>query len=55
MPWKSKKQQAWGHSEAGQKALGASKIKEFDEATKKGKGFKRLPKKVKKAKRGRNY
>lgn len=31
MPYKSKKQQAWAHTEAGQKALGGiEKVKEWD-------------------------
>lgn len=47
MPWKSKKQRAWGHSPAGTKALGGKKaVAEWDKATK----GKKLPKKVKKNK-----
>ena len=47
MPWKSKKQRAWGHSPAGIKALGGKKaVEEWDKATK----GKKLPKKVKKNK-----
>lgn len=47
MPWKSKKQRAWGHSPAGTKALGGKKaVEEWDKATK----GKKLPKKVKKNK-----
>lgn len=47
MPWKSKKQRAWGHSPAGTKALGGKKaVEEWDKATK----GKKLPKKVKKGK-----
>lgn len=33
MPWKSKKQQRWGHSPAGKKELSEKEIKEFDDAT----------------------
>lgn len=37
MPWKSKAQARWGHSEAGLKALGGKKaVKEWDDATSKG-------------------
>jgi hypothetical protein len=37
MPWQSKQQAAWGHSQAGLKALGgASKVAEWDAATPKG-------------------
>lgn len=36
MPWKSVKQARWGHSKAGEKALGASGVKEFDSATASG-------------------
>jgi len=37
MPWKSKAQAAWGHSPAGEKALGGSaKVAEWDAATPKG-------------------
>lgn len=47
MPWKSKKQRAWGHSPAGTKALGGKKaVEEWDNATK----GKKLPKRVKKGK-----
>ena len=47
MPWKSKKQRAWGHSPAGTKALGGKKaVEEWDKATK----GKKLPKRVKKGK-----
>lgn len=47
MPWKSKKQRAWGHSPEGTKALGGKKaVEEWDKATK----GKKLPKKVKKNK-----
>lgn len=42
MPWLSGKQQRWGHSAAGQKALGgATKVKEWDQA----KDFSKLPEK----------
>lgn len=41
MPWKSKKQRAWGHSPEGIKALGGKKaVEEWDKATK----GKKLPK-----------
>jgi hypothetical protein len=44
MPWKSKQQQKWGHSSAGQKALGGKgNVAEWDSAT----NFSSLPKKVK--------
>lgn len=47
MPWKSKKQRAWGHTPEGIKALGGKKaVEEWDKATK----GKKLPKKVKKNK-----
>jgi hypothetical protein len=47
MPWKSKKQRAWGHTPAGIKALGGKKaVEEWDKATK----GKKLPKRVKKGK-----
>lgn len=47
MPWKSKKQRAWGHSPEGIKALGGKKaVEEWDKATK----GKKLPKRVKKNK-----
>lgn len=34
MPWVSKKQEAWGNSPAGQKALGKSGVAEWDAASK---------------------
>lgn len=34
MPWKSKKQMAWGNSPAGVKALGTAGVKEWNAATK---------------------
>lgn len=37
MPWKSKKQQAWGNSPSGHKALGDAGVAEFNAATKKSK------------------
>lgn len=41
MPWKSKKQRAWGHSPEGIKALGGKKaVEEWDNVTK----GKKLPK-----------
>jgi len=46
MPFVSKKQQAWGHTEAGMKALGGpAKVAEWDQA---GKDYKKLPKRVSK-------
>lgn len=36
MPWRSKKQAAWGHSPSGVKALGSAGVKEWDAATPKG-------------------
>ena len=36
MPWKSKKQAAWGNSPSGVKALGAKGVKEWNNATAKG-------------------
>ncbi len=48
MPWKSTKQQAWGHTPAGIKALGGeAKVHEWDQATKrKPGGFAKLPKRA---------
>lgn len=48
MPYASKKQQAWAHTDSGMKALGgAAKVHEWDEATKsKPGGFKGLPTRV---------
>lgn len=47
MPWKSKKQRAWGHSPEGIKALGGKKaVEEWDKTTK----GKKLPKTVRKGK-----
>lgn len=34
MPYKSKRQQRWAHTEAGKRALGEKGVKEFDAATK---------------------
>ena len=46
MPWKSKAQAAWGHSPAGEKALGGGDaVAEWDAATPKGS----LPNKAPKA------
>lgn len=46
MPWKSKRQAAWGHTEAGKKALGGEEaVKEWDKASK----GKDLPEKIEKA------
>lgn len=47
MPWKSKKQMAWGNSAAGRKALGKAKVDEFNEATEQAGISKTLPKRVK--------
>lgn len=47
MPYKSKKQAAWAHTETGTKALGGKeKVHEWDEATKK-QGFQKLKKLIK--------
>lgn len=45
MPYKSKAQQRWAHTEKGEEALGGKeKVHEWDEATKhKPGGFKKLP------------
>ena len=44
MSWKSKAQERWGNSEAGEKALGGEKaVHEWNEATK----GKKLPSKIK--------
>ncbi len=44
MPWKSKAQAAWGHSEAGEEALGGeAAVKEWDNASR----GKKLPKHAK--------
>lgn len=43
MPYKSKKQEAWAHTESGEKALGKEGVKEWDSASK---GMK-LPERVK--------
>lgn len=43
MPWKSRQQEKWGNSPAGQKALGKAGVSEWNAASK---GLK-LPKKVK--------
>lgn len=49
MPYHSKKQASWAHTEAGKKALGGEqKVHEWDEATKRESGFKRLRDKIKK-------
>jgi hypothetical protein len=46
MPWKSKAQARWGHSEAGKKALGGEAgVKEWDSAT----HGKKLPEKINKS------
>ena len=47
MPWRSKKQAAWGHSPAGMKALGGeSAVKEWDSETPKN-----IPERVTKKKK----
>lgn len=33
MPWKSKKQAAWGNSEAGKEAMGEEAVDEFNDAS----------------------
>jgi hypothetical protein len=45
-PWKTAKQERWGNSPAGKKAMGKAKVKEFDQASK---GLK-LPEKASKEK-----
>lgn len=47
MPYKSDQQRKWAHTEKGTKALGASRVKEYDAASK----GKKLPKKVAKKKK----
>lgn len=48
MPYKSLAQERWAHTKAGKKALGgASKVKEWDTATK----GRKLPKKITKSKK----
>jgi len=49
MPWKSKKQMAWGNSKSGRESMGEKKVSEFNKATK----GKKLPKKIKKTKKGK--
>jgi hypothetical protein len=44
MPWKSKAQEAWGNSPAGEEALGTEGVKHWNEATK----GKKLPRKIEK-------
>jgi hypothetical protein len=46
-PFRSKAQQRWAYSKAGQEALGEKKLEEFEQAT----NFDRLPEKVAKKKR----
>jgi hypothetical protein len=57
MPFVSRAQQRWGHTEAGEKALGGpAAVAEWDSATPKGKGVpqRKLPKRINKMKaRGR--
>lgn len=44
MPFKSKAQQRWAHTPAGEEALGGpDKVAEWDAATKAGPGFATLP------------
>ncbi len=43
MPWKSKKQEAWGNSESGKEAMGEEAVEEFNAASK----GKKLPKRAK--------
>lgn len=51
MPFKSKQQAKWAHTEAGEKALGGpQKVAEWDRATKESGGFKRLKETLKKKK-----
>jgi len=45
MPYKSKKQMAWAHSDEGMKALGKKKVSEYDKESK----GKKLPTRVKKS------
>jgi hypothetical protein len=48
MPWRSKAQEAWGHTPAGERALGgAAAVAEWDAAT----AEKHLPARVKKKKK----
>ena len=42
MPYKSKKQERWAHTEAGMEALGKKTVAEFDKASK----GKKLPEKA---------
>lgn len=41
MPWVSDKQRRWGNSPAGIAAMGAAKVHEFNEATKRKKRIRR--------------
>ncbi len=47
MPWKSLKQERWGNSSAGKKALGAKGVREWNRATM----GKKLPRKVQQKKK----
>lgn len=52
MPFRSKKQNAWGHTEAGMEALGGpAKVKEWEGETE----YNTLPDKVSKNKKSFNY
>ena len=44
MPYKSQSQRRWAHTKTGMKALGKSKVDEYDKASK----GKKLPEKIKK-------
>jgi hypothetical protein len=48
MPYKSKRQRRWAHTEAGMEKLGPAKVAEFDQASK----GKKLPERSKKPKKG---
>ncbi len=43
MPWKSKKQEAWGNSDSGKKAMGEKSVQEFNQASKGKKMPERAP------------
>jgi hypothetical protein len=50
MPYKSDRQRRWAHTKTGMKKLGASKVAEFDRASKGMNLPERIKKKLKKAK-----
>lgn len=50
MPYKSKAQQRYMHAAASRGEISEDTVKEFDQATKKGPGFKSLPERVGKKK-----